>query len=265
MHKDPAPEAAAAAALPGVSAAAAASVVGNSGGASSSSSMPPPPVPKFNAEAPKPSAAVKSEKEIEEQAQKMAEEALKTKSEEQREEQLPKVKQKIMEKLKKAAEAAAAAAAAAAGPPMPPPPPPSQSPLMKAVMETPGVLGVPQTMGDQSIVSRSIAQLQDGLLNRPATGTAKEAAERAQMLAGNMYVPGMFTDEFEINDYPTVARQKISHKDPLLQIEEMTGAKVQVKGQHFNAGVKLPEGAKKLYVEIIGPTVIAVQKAKSEV
>jgi len=264
-HKDPAPAAAAAAAVPGVSAAAAATVVGNPGGASSSSSMPPPAAPKFSAAAPKAAPSVKSVQEIDEQAQKMAEDALKNMTEEQREEQLPKVKQKIMEKLKKAAEAAAATATQA-GPPMPPPPPPSQSPLMKAVMETPGVLGVPQMIGDASIVSRSIAQLQDGILNRHNTGTARDAAERAEMLgAGGMVVPGMITDEFEINDYPTVARQKISHKDPLLQIEEMTGAKVQVKGQHFNPGAKLPEGAKKLYVEIIGPTVIAVQKAKSEV
>lgn len=69
----------------------------------------------------------------------------------------------------------------------------------------------------------------------------------------------------EINDYPQIARQKISHREPLLQIEELTGAKLQVRGQYFSAGTRLPEGARKLYVQIIGPTTMSAQKAKYEV
>eukprot|EP00439_Symbiodinium_sp_Y106_P053644 s3692_g7.t1 len=45
----------------------------------------------------------------------------------------------------------------------------------------------------------------------------------------------------------------------------MTGAKLQVKGQHFASAARMPEGAKKLYVEIIGPTQVSVAKAKHEV
>merc|ERR1719277_817246 len=97
--------------------------------------------------------------------------------------------------------------------------------------------------------------------------TAKEAQELAQMLAGEgpMAPAGQFMEEFEINAYPQVARQRISHRDPLNSIEELTGAKCWVKGQHFADERKMPEGARKLYVEIIGPTVISVQKAKNEV
>eukprot|EP00971_Amphidinium_carterae_P169669 3361915-Amphidinium_carterae.1 len=54
-------------------------------------------------------------------------------------------------------------------------------------------------------------------------------------------------DEFEINDYPQIARQKISHREPLDHIKEMTGATSaqlpmecsppqQRKLQHGNAG-----------------------------
>ena len=37
----------------------------------------------------------------------------------------------------------------------------------------------------------------------------------------------MHYDELEINDYPQVARQRASNRDPLVAIEEMTGAKLQ--------------------------------------
>merc|ERR1712039_1098315 len=90
-----------------------------------------------------------------------------------------------------------------------------------------------------------------------------KAAESQPVIAAG---PGMdFRDEFEINDYPQVARHKISHRDPQVQIEELTGAKVWVKGQFFADERKMPPGSKKLYVEITGPTALAVQKAKKEV
>jgi len=38
-----------------------------------------------------------------------------------------------------------------------------------------------------------------------------------------------------------------------------------VKGQHFASNANLPTGARKLYVEIVGPTIVSVQKAKQEV
>lgn len=90
----------------------------------------------------------------------------------------------------------------------------------------------------------------------------------------------MHYDELEINDYPQVARQRASNRDPLVAIEEMTGAKLQalrvafnsrnglkeVRGQHFASTTRMPDGAfatrsfryfslagaKKLYMEIIG-------------
>merc|ERR1711879_339098 len=83
--------------------------------------------------------------------------------------------------------------------------------------------------------------------------------------ANPLMKPGWSIDELEINDYPQIARQKVTYREPLLAIEELTGAKVQVKGQYFPANAKIPDGGRKLYVEVIGPTVISVQKAKHEV
>lgn len=201
----------------------------------------------------------RTEQEIEEQAQQMAEETLKNAPEEVREKQLATLALKIKEKLKKADEEQASMSA------MPPPPPsPESSPLMAALPMVPGILN--SDFAAPSMITKSIEQLQAGLV-RPGAGTEHLAEAQAALVAGlEPAAPlGMITDEFEINDYPQIARQKISHKEPLLAIEEMTGSKCQVKGQYFAAGAKMPEGARRLYVSIVGPTVVSVQKAKQEV
>lgn len=209
-----------------------------------------------------------TEEEIEEQALKMAEDTLKNVDEEVREKKLPALAAKLKERLKKAEQEKDTATAGPAVPPPPPKfsvkePPPQPSPLMQALPMVPGVIGGP---GAPNMVSRSIEQLQAAAA-KPGAGTAHLAEEQAALLSGVGPVApqGMAMDELEINDYPTIARQKISHKEPLLAIEEMTGAKCQVKGQYFAANHKLPEGARRLYVEVVGPTVISVQKAKQEV
>ncbi|CAK9109280.1 DEAD-box ATP-dependent RNA helicase 42 [Durusdinium trenchii] len=116
------------------------------------------------------------------------------------------------------------------------------------------------------LVTKAIESLQSHAAT-PGAGTSHLAEEKAaKMLGQNKDIPaGMHSDELEINDYPQIARQKITHREPLVAIEEMTGAKVQVKGQHFASTARMPEGAKKLYVEILGPTQVAVAKAKHEV
>jgi len=200
----------------------------------------------------------------------MAEATLKSlldgeKGEQVREKQLPALKAKLKEKLKKAQEQQAAKPKE-----MAPPPPPKavtkepDGPLMMALPLVPGVLGTGAP--EPSMVLRSMEQLQ-GAASKSVSATAQEAVEVAQALQGNSpLVPaGMHMDEFEINDYPQIARQRISHREPLLAIEELSGAKCWVKGQFFADERKIPEGGKKLYVEIIGPTILSVQKAKQEV
>ncbi|EPT32005.1 DEAD/DEAH box helicase domain-containing protein [Toxoplasma gondii ME49] len=79
---------------------------------------------------------------------------------------------------------------------------------------------------------------------------------------------GNFVDEFEINDYPQIARYKFTQRDVLSRLMEETGAVLYVKGQHVDPKekhkVKLAPGAKYLHVEIIGATPIIVQRARNE-
>uniref|UniRef100_A0A7S3WIJ2 ATP-dependent RNA helicase PRP5/DDX46/KHDC4 KH domain-containing protein n=1 Tax=Strombidinopsis acuminata TaxID=141414 RepID=A0A7S3WIJ2_9SPIT len=202
----------------------------------------------------------------------MAEDTLKALPDEVRVQKLPALALKLREKIRKQEQDRfdQAARATAAAPPMPPPPPkaptPEPTPLAKALSAVPGVLGQPSAIST-SMVTNSILQLQAGV-TRVGLRTAGEAERIGMELSGAlgpMAPNGMHMEEVEINDYPQIARQKISHREPLQQIEELTGSRVQVKGQHFATHAKMPEGARKLYVEVVGPTVVAVQKGKQEV
>jgi ATP-dependent RNA helicase DDX46/PRP5 len=229
--------------------------------ASGGTKAPPPPPPKAII-------AQKSDKEIEEQAQLMAEEALKTLPDEIRDEKLLALKDKLILKLRKAEkDKLAEAATALAKVPAPPPKEtePEVPPLLKAIPLVPGVLGQGFVPAKDNMVTKAISSLQSQAA-KPGRDTAQLAEDKAsQMLHGNTHLAGMFCEELDINDYPQVARQKITHRDPLVAIEEMTGCRVQVRGQHFLPNAKMPEGARKLYVECVGPTSVAAAKAKHEV
>jgi len=215
----------------------------------------------------------KTDEELDEEAEAMAESTLKTllegeNGDEVREKRLPPLKAKLKEKLRKADEEQAGKATT----PVAPPPPPKfeaaqeREPVMEALAFVPGVLGGGSD-DSSSMILRSMAQLQEGR-NRTVQETQDQAAEMAAMLAsGNTIAPaGMFIEEFEINDYPEIARKRISHREPLAAIEELSGgAKLWIKGQYHADARKMPEGARKLFVEITGPTQITVQKAKNEV
>ena len=70
--------------------------------------------------------------------------------------------------------------------------------------------------------------------------------------------------EFEFNDYPEIARRRISQKDARQGIEDRTGARLQIKGVYTPKGQAPPVGCRKLYVEIMAGTKVACTKARSE-
>jgi hypothetical protein len=79
---------------------------------------------------------------------------------------------------------------------------------------------------------------------------------------------GVCIAELEINDYPEWARRQMAFGRNLKGVEEKTTAKCQLKGQHrLRASItdKEPQKDKLLYVEISGPTMAIVQRAKSAV
>eukprot|EP01068_Selenidium_serpulae_P004224 Selendium_serpulae@DN3459_c0_g1_i1.p1 len=147
------------------------------------------------------------------------------------------------------------------------------------------------------ITPSSASAVSSGSSSIPATATM---VGQVPGLGPNGYIDtatGNSIDEFEINDYPQQARQKITQKDVLNRIADDSGTICQVKGQYIvpdgqpsqfaaaaaaagaaagggAAGATLVAnlfaaaslgGGKKLYIEIIGPTPVSIQRAKHEI
>lgn len=80
---------------------------------------------------------------------------------------------------------------------------------------------------------------------------------------------GYTHDEFGINSYSEVVRMKITNKEVLSYVMEQTGVTLQVKGRYIpvemaTRSLNVMGGTKGLYIEIVGPSVVSVQAALSE-
>ncbi|BDA49746.1 DEAD-box ATP-dependent RNA helicase 42 [Coccomyxa sp. Obi] len=74
-----------------------------------------------------------------------------------------------------------------------------------------------------------------------------------------------FEAELEINDFPQHARWKVTHRDTIAQLNELTGAAVTTKGVYVPPRTEVPEGERKLFLLIEGPTEAKVREAKAEI
>ncbi|KAI9216845.1 P-loop containing nucleoside triphosphate hydrolase protein [Blastocladiella britannica] len=110
-----------------------------------------------------------------------------------------------------------------------------------------------------------------------AAGAAGSAAAAAAAAGGDGTADGdpaavvaplmNFTCEFVINDFPQKARWRVTNKEQISQIQELSGAALTTRGTFFAPG-KIPResaGERKLYLFIEGETQIAVDKAKMEI
>jgi ATP-dependent RNA helicase DDX46/PRP5 len=73
-----------------------------------------------------------------------------------------------------------------------------------------------------------------------------------------------FTSEIEINDYPSTVRSKVSSREFLSSIYDLTGCQVMAKGQHFDVGKNPPLGQRKLYLYVEGQSKQEVANAMRE-
>ena len=58
---------------------------------------------------------------------------------------------------------------------------------------------------------------------------------------------------------------QITHRETIREINEQLGAALVVKGRYYKAGERVPEGERKLYLHITGPTPDIVRRAKGDV
>ncbi|KNC97730.1 uncharacterized protein SPPG_07192 [Spizellomyces punctatus DAOM BR117] len=71
--------------------------------------------------------------------------------------------------------------------------------------------------------------------------------------------------EIEINDYPQKARWRVTNKEQISQITELSGAAITTRGTYFPPGKQPGLGERKLYLFIEGDTQIVIDKAKAEI
>ncbi|KAJ3096338.1 pre-mRNA processing RNA-helicase [Phlyctochytrium planicorne] len=74
-----------------------------------------------------------------------------------------------------------------------------------------------------------------------------------------------FAYEFEINDFPQKARWKVTNKEQITQITEMSGAAVTTRGTFFPPGKQPAAGERKLFLFIEGETQLSIDIARREI
>ncbi|CAN6708323.1 unnamed protein product [Malus baccata var. baccata] len=105
----------------------------------------------------------------------------------------------------------------------------------------------------------------------PHQGAARAAAIAVAMnLKHNLAkiqadaMPEHFEAELEINDIHQNARWKVTHKETLGPISDLTGAAITIRGQYFPPGKVPGPGDPKVFLLIEGPTEQSVKRGKAE-
>ncbi|KAJ3012913.1 pre-mRNA processing RNA-helicase [Thoreauomyces humboldtii] len=74
-----------------------------------------------------------------------------------------------------------------------------------------------------------------------------------------------FAYEIEINDYPQKARWRVTNREQISQITELSGAAITTRGTFFTPGKQPGPNERKLYLFIEGDTQLVIDKAKVEI
>lgn len=123
-------------------------------------------------------------------------------------------------------------------------------------------LAAVQNVGKSLQASSAPKSIQEAAMAAMAAmGHAQQTQERPQATTQEQ----SYRTELEINDFPQQARWEVTHRRTANLLEEQFGAVLIVKGRYVKPGTTIPEGDRKLYLSIEGPTADIVKKAKAEV
>ncbi|KAI7899950.1 P-loop containing nucleoside triphosphate hydrolase protein [Cokeromyces recurvatus] len=75
----------------------------------------------------------------------------------------------------------------------------------------------------------------------------------------------VYAEEIVINDYPQKARWRVTNKEQISQITEISGAAITTRGSYFPPGKQPTGNERKLYLFIEGDSEMVVEKAKNEI
>ena len=74
----------------------------------------------------------------------------------------------------------------------------------------------------------------------------------------------VYRAELDINDFPQAARWEVTSKKVVARLEEEFGVRIKALGVHVKAGAPVPDGERRLYLEITASDTEKVRKAKTE-
>ena len=117
---------------------------------------------------------------------------------------------------------------------------PSPQPMSTA---TPAAPGMPSISADALARAAAIAAKFGGTIALPGMSAGGGGAGGAAGRTAPGAPAGGFEAELEINDFPQHARWKITHRETMNQINELTGAALTVRGTYVQPGRPVPEGA----------------------
>ncbi|KAI8364321.1 P-loop containing nucleoside triphosphate hydrolase protein [Choanephora cucurbitarum] len=75
----------------------------------------------------------------------------------------------------------------------------------------------------------------------------------------------VYAEEIVINDYPQKARWRVTNKEQISQITDISGAAITTRGSYFPPGKQPTGNERKLYLFIEGDSEMVVEKAKNEI
>ncbi len=129
-----------------------------------------------------------------------------------------------------------------------------------------------QTKAAQSIADRLIkvkarkTSLQEAALAAmKAMGEKVETSRESKPSNGSEKIDptAVYKAELDINDFPQAARWEVTSKKVVARLEEEYGVRIKALGVHIKPGAPLPDGERKLYLEITASDTERVRKAKS--
>lgn len=121
-----------------------------------------------------------------------------------------------------------------------------------------GGMSAPQ-VASKTIAEQTAEKINAKLGYRPVSEEDKEGQDQ------NTETFKRYEEELEINDFPQIARWKVTSKEALAQICEYSEAAITVRGSFIPQGKEAKEGERKLYLAIEATNELAVQKAKKEI
>ncbi len=147
---------------------------------------------------------------------------------------------------------------------------PSQDTSMVPEQPPPEVLD--QAKAAQSIADRLIkVKARKTSLQEAALAAMKAMGEKLETPGENKPLPAaqkmdptaVYRAELDINDFPQAARWEVTSKKVVGRLEEEYGVRIKALGVHIKPGAPLPDGERKLYLEITASDTERVRKAKS--